>query len=128
MNIKTFLSVQSITLGILGSIYLAKGLLWVKAKDIRNMSQTYFNGNSFLGHSFAKQKTDYLRGIILIIISFSIQYIIVLLNEQPINILSFLSGIICSILVLICFVILCFFAGKYYLKNLNSKINKEWND
>lgn len=95
-----YLPLISLILGFLGSIFLAKGILKLNTSSIIRISTTYWGRNPHHMDNLVTQKTDFIIGILLILLSFILQIITYIINELP-NLEEYLK-----ILIIICILLL----------------------
>lgn len=73
MNNDRFVALLTTSLGLLGSLFMARGVLQMSPDIIVKLSGTYWGFNSHEIKSLASQRADLMAGIEILIIAFCIQ-------------------------------------------------------
>ncbi|MDL1971246.1 MAG: hypothetical protein LWW94_09860 [Candidatus Desulfofervidaceae bacterium] len=128
MEVHTFFSLLAACFGLLGSVFLAKGILGLSPKDMLKLTTPY----SRLKYapeqidSMAAQKADAFIGVIIIFLAFLVQIVSLIFVSNNHSLLfkdqwigSGIASAVTSILAIIFYSI-----DKYYYKYLRLKIRK----
>jgi len=67
------LTIIGLAYDIIGVIFLAIGVFWKSAKDIREEAGTYFNANPHLLKSLVKSQVDTITGLVFLVGGFSLK-------------------------------------------------------
>ena len=86
MNADRFIALLATSLGLLGSLFMARGVLQMSPDIIVKLSGTYWGFNSHEIKSLASQRADLMAGIEILIIAFCIQLLSLSrkIDEKPI--------------------------------------------
>src|SRR3972149_6200246 len=96
-----FLYLISISVAFIGSVFLAKGILWLTPQFMYELSRSIFGGNPTIAKSFVKQKSDYVCGIINLLISLILQFTLVFNKNKELLFNTYLVGVIVFIIFII---------------------------
>ena len=75
MPLSTFLNIFGASIGFLSALFFALGTLRLRTKDIVGIAGTYWDFNQHLADSIASQRAEYIAGALLLLASFSLQFV-----------------------------------------------------
>jgi len=130
--LRSFIQVVALTLTLFASVFLVKSSFALSAKQIADLSGTYFDYNLQLAKNLSQQQSDTRVGVILLLLAFTLQMINLLLPMRvcdfaAVNREGVIIAIIFSIIVLWVSLWLNKILTKITSKNVENILSQERN-
>lgn len=121
--LRTFIQIMGLGMALLSSFFLIRGSISLTAKNIADLSGTYWNFNEALAKSLASQKADTLVGFILLLGSIIFQMVNLIWPMRWDDFAVSKKGIVIASIIIFALLIVSFLISNVYSKNLMSRVS-----
>ncbi len=127
---RTYIQVQALSLVLISSYFLIKGMLSISAKDLAELSKTKWGYNKAVTKNLTIQRADTIVGFILLLLSFLLQTINLLwpmrIGDFSISKMGVVIAIIATAIILLIAIRFSVFLQSVFYKDVMKILSKDY--